>query len=81
MYQMHVSKHRGPHLSGFVGAVKTQDGPDRNNFANDPLTEKLSLARMRAMQLESIPKGLCALCCCQRRAQVSSGMEKAGSLS
>jgi hypothetical protein len=33
------------------------------------------------MQMKSVQKGQCALCCCQRDAQLSFGMVKAGSLS
>jgi hypothetical protein len=36
---------------------------------------------MGTMQMKAIREAQCALCCCQRGAQVSSGMVKAGSLS
>jgi hypothetical protein len=45
------------------------------------LTKCESLGTMLRMQGKPIRKNSCALCCCQRNAQVSSGTVKAGSLS
>jgi hypothetical protein len=57
------------------------DGIPGNSPPDSLLTGWPILCKDDAMRFESMSKGFCAMCCCQRCAHVSSGMGRAGSLS